>query len=223
MRFTNSLQEPGERKAMSPQISKEYLEQDISFQRKPCAVAGHETAQTCVPQPFAPYLAPGRLEVPMSRGTPMNAASNPSGEACTGSRIMEQTPTDLATNSELRGWFRGASEISRLGVRLSPGGGSPRAPRAREQPDAKSLSIAPASDHAGARGQRAVRPVLDRPAQRPGGPGAHWLRRLFPSDTRLSGLWPLANRPLANSTDQALQLWSRDLPESCTPQRAKQN
>lgn len=61
----------------------------------------------------------------MSSGTPTKAASSPSGEACTGSRIMEQTPTVRATNSELGGWFRGASE-DRL-LELRPGWQSPTA------------------------------------------------------------------------------------------------
>lgn len=77
----------------------------------------------------------------------MKAASSPSGEVCTGRRIMEQTPTDRATNSGLGGWFRGASEAWRLW--RSPGWQSPATGRAptpgpgpRAQPDASSRSIA---------------------------------------------------------------------------------
>ena len=81
-----------------------------------CTVAAR-LPDTC-PRILWPYLAPGRLEVPMSSGTPTKAASSPSGVACTGSLIMEQMPTDRATNSELGGWFRGASEAWRLKRRL---------------------------------------------------------------------------------------------------------
>lgn len=51
----------------------------------------------------SPYLAPGRLDVPVSRGTPTKAASSPSADACMGSFIMEQTPTGRATNWALGG------------------------------------------------------------------------------------------------------------------------
>lgn len=79
----------------------------------------------------------------MSRGTPTKAASSPSGEACTGSRIMEQTPTGRATNSELGGWFRGASEAWRS--RLRPGLWSPETGREPPPPqrDASSRSMPP--------------------------------------------------------------------------------
>lgn len=79
----------------------------------------------------------------MSRGTPTKAASSPSGEACTGSRIMEQTPTGRATNSELGGWFWGALEAWRLGLRprsQSPKAGHTSQPAQRE---ASSLSMLP--------------------------------------------------------------------------------
>lgn len=88
----------------------------------------------------------------MSRGTPMKAASSPSGEACTGSRIMEQTPTGRATIPELGGWFRGASEAWRLGLRprsQSPEAGHAPRPAQRE---ASSLSMLPAG-LAGSRNQ----------------------------------------------------------------------
>lgn len=53
-----------------------------------------------------PYLAPGRLDVPVSRGTPTKAASSPSAEARTGSLSMEQIPTGRATNSALGGTLK---------------------------------------------------------------------------------------------------------------------
>lgn len=106
-------------------------------------------SHTSQPRRRGPYLAPGRLEVPMSRGTPMKAASSPSGDVCTGRRIMEQMPTDRATNSGLGGWFRGMSEARRLGLR--PGRQSPVAgragtldPRPRVQRVASRRSISPA-------------------------------------------------------------------------------
>lgn len=66
----------------------------------------------------APYLAPGRLEVPVSSGTPTNAASSPSADACTGSLIMEQTPTGRATSRALGGTLN--RELQQLGA-LLPG------------------------------------------------------------------------------------------------------
>ena len=82
----------------------------------------------------------------MSRGTPTKAASSPSGDVCTGSRIMEQTPTGRATDSELGGRFPGVSEAWRLGLRRrsqSPAAGrvAPPAPSPREQREASSRSI----------------------------------------------------------------------------------
>ena len=114
-----------------------------------------------VPQSCGPYLAPGRLEVPMSRGTPTKAASSPWGEACSGSRIMEQTPTGRATTSELGGWFRGASEARRRGLRprwRSPAAGRapPRAPRLRAQRDASRRSMSPAGPRSGPNGRPTV-------------------------------------------------------------------
>jgi hypothetical protein len=39
-----------------------------------------------------PKRAPARLEVPMSNGTPMKAASSPSGDAAAGNRIIVASP-----------------------------------------------------------------------------------------------------------------------------------
>lgn len=72
-----------------------------------------------------PYLAPGRLEVPVSSGTPTNAASSPSADACTGSLIMEQTPTGRATSRALGGTLN--RELQQRGA-LLPGTGGWRNP-----------------------------------------------------------------------------------------------
>lgn len=130
----------------------------------------------------------------MSSGTPTKAASSPSGEVCTGSRIMEQTPTDRATNSELGGWFRGASE-DRL-LELRPGWQSraeecapPPAPRPRAHRDAIGRSMPPSRSL-----QRLARGLCRRRAaraQKAGGLGI-WAGEGPPSPRPLSGLWPLA-------------------------------
>ena len=168
----------------------------------------HGGCPTRVPESCWPYLAPGRLEVPMSSGTPTKAASSPSGVACIGSRIMEQMPTDRATNSELGGWFRGASEAWRLKRRLRsqspaigrarPPGTSlhepPRALRPLAQVDASSRSIPPACPPCWSPQQPEPQPPR---AQSAGAPGDHRQGRgsrdpaaRFPSP--FSELWPLA-------------------------------
>lgn len=49
------------------------------------------------------HLAPGRLEVPVSIGTPTNAASSPSAVSWKGNLPMVEIPDTLATNSALIG------------------------------------------------------------------------------------------------------------------------
>jgi len=49
------------------------------------------------------YLAPGRLEVPVSIGTPINAALSPSAVSWYGNLAMVEIPDTLATNSALGG------------------------------------------------------------------------------------------------------------------------
>lgn len=81
---------------------------------EPCLTARgkHELSQA------GPYLAPGRLDVPVSSGTPTNATSSPSADACIGSLIMEQTPTGRATSRALGGTLN--CELQQLGA-LLPG------------------------------------------------------------------------------------------------------
>lgn len=117
----------------------------------------------------------------MSSGTPTKAASSPSGEACTGSRIMEQTPTGRATNSELGGWFRGASEDRLLQLSPTAGCAPPPAPRPRAHRDAMRRSMPSARSPR----RRAAR------APRAGGLGI-WAGEGPLSPRPLSGLWPLA-------------------------------
>lgn len=89
-----------------------------------------------------PYLAPGRLDVPVSRGTPTKAASNPSAEARTGSLSMEQIPTGRATNSALGGTLK--LEPQRRGAPLHGAVGGRRGPwhRAAAAGDASSRGAA---------------------------------------------------------------------------------
>lgn len=135
-----------------------------------------------VPSPgaFLPYLAPGRLEVPVSRGTPMKAASSPSGEDCRGRRIMEQTPTPTGCtgDSELGDWWCGVSEapeawrIPGHPGRKSPAEGRQVAtpdPKPRAQLDLSSRSMPPIEEP----NQDSV-PALSCSVQRA---GTHWDQR----------------------------------------------
>lgn len=58
------------------------------------------------PQISLYHLAPGRLEVPVSIGTPTNATSSPSAVSWKGSRPMVGIPDTRATNSALVGTLK---------------------------------------------------------------------------------------------------------------------
>lgn len=115
-------------------------------------------------QVLLPYLAPGRLEVPVSRGTPTKAASSPSGEDRRGRCIMELTPTDCPSESELGDWWCGVSEaFEAWRIPGRPGRNSPAEgrhvatpdPELPAQLDLSSRSMPPIEEPNAQRGQRA--------------------------------------------------------------------
>lgn len=64
-------------------------------------------------------LVPGRLEVPVSMGTPMKAASRPSAVSWYGNLAMVAIPDTRATNSLLGGTLYVMLDISLLGVAVT--------------------------------------------------------------------------------------------------------
>lgn len=60
------------------------------------------------------YLAPGRLDVPVSMGTPTNAASSPSAVFWNGNLHIVAIPLTLATNSALGGTLKPVPDIRRV-------------------------------------------------------------------------------------------------------------
>lgn len=62
------------------------------------------------------YLAPGRLEVPVSIGTPINAASSPSAVSWYGNLPIVAIPDTLATNSALGGTLYRFPEYFLMGL-----------------------------------------------------------------------------------------------------------
>ncbi len=60
------------------------------------------------------YLAPGRLDVPVSMGTPTNAASSPSAVFWNGNLHIVAIPLTLATNSALGGTLKPFPDIRRV-------------------------------------------------------------------------------------------------------------
>lgn len=66
------------------------------------------------------HLAPGRLEVPVSIGTPTNAASSPSAVSWCGSLAMVGIPDTRATNSALTGTLKRLPELFLFGLTHGP-------------------------------------------------------------------------------------------------------